>query len=171
MALNSGIQTNQILTKDDEVCIPRLSCIPLAVTFLYFLTFQLISTKTSNITLDWIVFIFLPLQEIVENSNKGQAVEIHWPFHWWIIFPWKSINCSLNYMLLHPVYATRYILVKSHLVKTKDTIYTKLPLMPWQLGHTPSGLTQIGNVIAEILLNVWTYDSPNRQILGCHLLV
>ena len=31
MALNSGIQTNQMLTKDDEVCIPRLSSILLAV--------------------------------------------------------------------------------------------------------------------------------------------
>ena len=29
--LNSGIQTNQILTNDDEVCIPRLSSILLAV--------------------------------------------------------------------------------------------------------------------------------------------
>ena len=32
LALNSGIQTNQILTNDDEVCIPRLSCILFAVT-------------------------------------------------------------------------------------------------------------------------------------------
>ena len=32
MALNSGIQTNQILTNNDEVCIPRLSSIFLAVT-------------------------------------------------------------------------------------------------------------------------------------------
>ena len=31
MALNSGIQTYQILTNDDEVCIPRLSSILLAV--------------------------------------------------------------------------------------------------------------------------------------------
>ena len=31
MALDSGIQTNQILTNDDEVCIPRLSSILLAV--------------------------------------------------------------------------------------------------------------------------------------------
>ena len=31
MALNSGIQTNQILTNDDEVCIPHLSSILLAV--------------------------------------------------------------------------------------------------------------------------------------------
>ena len=31
LALNSGIQTNQILTNDDEVCIPRLSGILLAV--------------------------------------------------------------------------------------------------------------------------------------------
>jgi hypothetical protein len=30
-ALNSGIQTNQILTYDDEVCIPRLFSILLAV--------------------------------------------------------------------------------------------------------------------------------------------
>ena len=31
LALYSGIQTNQILTNDDEVCIPRLSSILLAV--------------------------------------------------------------------------------------------------------------------------------------------
>ena len=31
LALNSGIQTYQILTNDDEVCIPRLSSILLAV--------------------------------------------------------------------------------------------------------------------------------------------
>ena len=31
MALNSGIQTYQILTNDDEVCIPSLSSILLAV--------------------------------------------------------------------------------------------------------------------------------------------
>ena len=29
--LNSGVQTNQILTNDDKVCIPRLSSIFLAV--------------------------------------------------------------------------------------------------------------------------------------------
>ena len=33
-ALNSGTQTNQILTNDDEVCIPRLSRILLAVVCL-----------------------------------------------------------------------------------------------------------------------------------------
>ena len=32
LALNSGIQTNQILTNYDEVCIPHLSSILLAVT-------------------------------------------------------------------------------------------------------------------------------------------
>ena len=31
LALDSGIQTNQILTNDDEVCIPSLSIILLAV--------------------------------------------------------------------------------------------------------------------------------------------
>ena len=31
LALNSGIQTNQILTNDDEVCTPRLSSVLLAV--------------------------------------------------------------------------------------------------------------------------------------------
>ena len=33
-ALNSGIQTNQILTNDDEVCIPRRSSILLAVIYI-----------------------------------------------------------------------------------------------------------------------------------------
>ena len=39
---------------------------------------------------------------------------------------------------------------------SKDTIYTKLALMPWideNLGHTLSGLTQIGNIIAKIFYN------------------
>ena len=31
MALDSGIQTNQIFTNNDEVCISHLSCILLAV--------------------------------------------------------------------------------------------------------------------------------------------
>ena len=35
LSLNSGIQTYQILTNDDEVCIPRLSSIPLAVLNIY----------------------------------------------------------------------------------------------------------------------------------------
>ena len=38
----------------------------------------------------------------------------------------------------------------------KDAIYTKLTLMPWiddNLGHTLSGLTKIGNIIAKIYLN------------------
>ena len=35
MALNSGIQTYQILTNDDEVCIPSLSSILLAVCTYY----------------------------------------------------------------------------------------------------------------------------------------
>ena len=37
--------------------------------------------------------------------------------------------------------------------KSKDTIYTKLALMPWiddNLGQTLSVLTQIGNIIAKI---------------------
>ena len=36
MALNSGLQTNQILTNDDEVCIPLHSSILLAVTYQFF---------------------------------------------------------------------------------------------------------------------------------------
>jgi hypothetical protein len=36
LALNSGIQTNQILTNDDEVCIPSLSSILLAVLCIFF---------------------------------------------------------------------------------------------------------------------------------------
>ena len=35
LALNSGIQTNQILTNDDEVCIPHVSSILLAVSVAY----------------------------------------------------------------------------------------------------------------------------------------
>ena len=39
MAVKLEIQTYQILTKDDEVCIPSLSSIPLAVYESYFETF------------------------------------------------------------------------------------------------------------------------------------
>ena len=35
LALNSGIKTNQVLTNDDEVCIPCLSSILLAVQALF----------------------------------------------------------------------------------------------------------------------------------------
>ena len=35
LALNSGIQTYQILTNDDEVCIPSLSSILLAIQTLF----------------------------------------------------------------------------------------------------------------------------------------
>ena len=37
LALNSGIQTYQILTNDDEVCIPSLSSILLAVCTYYYI--------------------------------------------------------------------------------------------------------------------------------------
>ena len=52
---------------------------------------------------------------------------------------------------------TQYYVVKSpnYVGGSKDTIYTKLALMPWiddNLGHTLSGLTQIGNIIAKIFL-------------------
>ena len=36
LALDLGIQTNQILINDDEVCIPRLSSILLAVFMLVY---------------------------------------------------------------------------------------------------------------------------------------
>ena len=39
----------------------------------------------------------------------------------------------------------------------KDTIYTKLALIPWiddNLGHTLSVLTKIGNIIAKNILKV-----------------
>ena len=44
----------------------------------------------------------------------------------------------------------------------KDTIYTKLALMPWiddKLGHTLSGLTQISNIIAKIFCKVYYFSS------------
>ena len=49
---------------------------------------------------------------------------------------------------------------KPPLVSTKDTIYTKLILMPWiddKLGHTSSGLTEISNIIAKILITFANY--------------
>ena len=42
LALNSGIQTNQILTNDDEVCIQRLSSILLAVGIFDILSWTLL---------------------------------------------------------------------------------------------------------------------------------
>ena len=41
------------------------------------------------------------------------------------------------------------------LASIKDNIYTKLPLMPWMEGpsyHNLSGLTEIGNIIANLFL-------------------
>ena len=40
LALKLGIQTYQILTNDDEVCIPSLSSILLAVTINVFINFD-----------------------------------------------------------------------------------------------------------------------------------
>ena len=48
---------------------------------------------------------------------------------------------------------------------TKDTIYTKLALMPWiddNLGHTLSGLTQIGNIIAKMFSNFTIFQVHYR---------
>ena len=42
------------------------------------------------------------------------------------------------------------------MVYFKDTIYTKLALMPLiddNLGHALSGLTKMGNIVAKIYLN------------------
>ena len=52
LALDSGIQTNQILTNDDDVCIPRLSSIFLAVaqaTWLLHFTLKSSSATDTNI--------------------------------------------------------------------------------------------------------------------------
>ena len=48
-------------------------------------------------------------------------------------------------------------------MKPKDTIYTKLALMPWiddNLGHTLSGLTQIGNIIEKIFQSFTIFQAP-----------
>ena len=49
MALNSEIKTYQILTNNDEVCIPRLSCILLAVIPIFVLinVFSLVLSLTT----------------------------------------------------------------------------------------------------------------------------
>ena len=48
LSLNSGIQTFQILTNDDKVCIPSLSCILLAVHTSLKATFR------------YILYLFIP---------------------------------------------------------------------------------------------------------------
>ena len=56
-------------------------------------------------------------------------------------------------------------LQKQFYIFTKDTKYTKLALMPLiddNLGHTFSGLTQIGNIIAKIFLNFTIYQQHYR---------
>ena len=48
---------------------------------------------------------------------------------------------------------------------SKDTMYTKLALMPWiddNLGHTLSVLTQIGNIIANIFQNFTIFQAHYR---------
>jgi hypothetical protein len=50
----------------------------------------------------------------------------------------------------------------------KDTIYIKLALMPWiddNLGHTLSGLTQIGNIIAKIFIIFTIFQVHYRFLL------
>ena len=59
MALNSGKQTNQILRNDDEVCIPYLSCIVLAV--------RMSMKKTWGKD-----------QEVKENQNKITILYNYW---------------------------------------------------------------------------------------------
>ena len=49
--------------------------------------------------------------------------------------------------------------------KSKDTIYTKLALMPWiddNLGQTLYGLTQIGNIIAKKFLKFIIFQDHYR---------
>ena len=48
MTLNSGIQTYQILTNDDEVCIPSLSSILLAVRKIYLKYFGSLASLASR---------------------------------------------------------------------------------------------------------------------------
>ena len=60
LALNSGIQTNQSLTNDDEVCIPRRSSILLAVN-----SSKLQSVKKASIYLKQ----FLCNQYLIFNSQ------------------------------------------------------------------------------------------------------
>ena len=47
----------------------------------------------------------------------------------------------------------------------KDTMYTKLALMPWiddNLGHTLSGLTQISNITAKIFIKSTNFQMDFR---------
>ena len=51
MALNSGIQTYQILTNNDEVCIPSVSNILLAVTLLNLTLLRILQIDESQSSL------------------------------------------------------------------------------------------------------------------------
>ena len=67
LALNSGIQTNQILTNDDEGCLPSLSSILLAV-------FKHIGVRLyyGVSTLIFMLLLFHQMFSISFDSNYGQ---------------------------------------------------------------------------------------------------
>ena len=82
------------------------------------------------------------------NPGLDIIIGVHsefWPYHMMIaalkrLLVWKfQLYCAL-----------------------KDTIYTKLALMPWiddNLGHTLSGLTHIGNIIAKIFWKFYYFSN------------
>ena len=63
------------------------------------------------------------------------------------------------------IYVSNLWLLTALLQLLKDTIYTKMALMPWiddNLGHTLSGLTQIGNIIAKLFLKFTIFQDHYR---------
>ena len=88
MALRSGIQTYQILTNDDEVCIPSLSSILLAVTG-FFLSFLCSIIHSS---LQWVQ----PFQKIFHYNYANVAMT------WIIVF--TSLEESQNHQMKHMMY-------------------------------------------------------------------
>ena len=68
LALDSGIQTNQVLTNDDEVCAPRLSCILLKFMF------SKKDTKVDEVSLlIWVPLIYSLLSKRQFNFQKFAA--------------------------------------------------------------------------------------------------
>ena len=106
MALNSGIQTNQILTNDDEVCIQRLSRILLAVTFepLLWMT-KCCRLKLHNLRIAQPLCMYCQNEHPCMEFKQSLSVSVHcalWPeFPFFLsknyyFFPYKSENSDQN---------------------------------------------------------------------------
>ena len=86
-----------------------------------------------------------------------------------------SSKCMyLNYIDTHLYYKMWISYLNGpKMAQSKDTIHTKLPLMPWldkNLGYTTSGLTQIGNIIYRgPLAQSYLFSKPEAKLFSKYI--